>query len=146
MMSLESGITTVPAILQSKLQHFITVYREQAKRAQLQRLAHSKHEADLLHLWAVSEFVAEQCVREPALLDDLIVSGDLDSSYPQNIYQDRLITETDSVTDEYYQEIASLRAKGQSNREIIDWIRRTYDRSNPSQDIKRAIKRHGTGQ
>ena len=51
------------------------------------------------------------------------------------------------LTDDYYQEIADLKAKGQSNREIIDWIRRTYrKRNNPSQDIKRAIKRHGTPQ
>jgi len=51
------------------------------------------------------------------------------------------------LTDAYYQEIADLKAKGQSNREIIDWIRRTYSkRNNPSQDIKRAIKRHGTPQ
>ena len=53
----------------------------------------------------------------------------------------------DSTKDEYYREIANLKAKGQSNPEIIEWIRGTYSgRNNPSQDIKRAVERYGTPQ
>ena len=53
----------------------------------------------------------------------------------------------DSTTDEYYQEIADRKAKGESNQEIVRWIRRSYsDRSYPNQDIQRAVKRYGLPQ
>lgn len=54
----------------------------------------------LPRVWAASEFVAQQCVRTPALLAELIASGDLLSGYPEALYAERLAAAAGEVNDE----------------------------------------------
>ncbi len=41
-------------------------------------------------VWCCSEFVAENCIRKPELLVDLVNSGDLESRYDNQAYQNKL--------------------------------------------------------
>lgn len=47
-------------------------------------LESAERAAELARVWACSEFVAAACVREPAMLESLLVSGELDQPEPQN--------------------------------------------------------------
>ncbi len=46
--------------------------------------------ASLVKVWASSEFIATSCTRKPALLPNLIESGDLTRSYPSDYYASQL--------------------------------------------------------
>ena len=50
----------------------------------------AKFLTNLCHVWAVSEFVALSCVRQPTLLLDLLNSGDLSRSYDSDFYAQSL--------------------------------------------------------
>ncbi|MBS1221733.1 MAG: (Glutamate--ammonia-ligase) adenylyltransferase [Proteobacteria bacterium] len=54
----------------------------------------------LIAVWAGSEFVARACIREPALLADLLASGDLASCYPPDGYATRLARALAEAADE----------------------------------------------
>ena len=56
--------------------------------------------AQLVTVWAGSEFVARACIREPALLADLLASGDLASRYAPGDYAPRLDRALAEATDE----------------------------------------------
>lgn len=45
--------------------------------------------AEMLTVWSLSEFVARTCERHPALLSELLDSGDLGKDYPGDEYADR---------------------------------------------------------
>ncbi len=54
----------------------------------------------LVTVWAGSEFVARACIREPALLADLLASGDLTHRYPPDHYPIRLARALAEAADE----------------------------------------------
>ena len=56
--------------------------------------------AQLVTVWAGSEFVARACVREPTLLVELLASGDLATRYPPDRYTIRLERALAGATDE----------------------------------------------
>ncbi len=56
--------------------------------------------ASLPTVWACSEFVARSCARHPALLSDLVESGDLQRSYPEAGYRERLMPLLAETRDE----------------------------------------------
>ena len=56
--------------------------------------------AQLVTVWASSEFVARVCIREPALLAELLASGDLATRYPPDRYAIRLEGGLVEATDE----------------------------------------------
>lgn len=62
--------------------------------------AHPEVLAVLRRVWAASEFVAESCIREPALLADLLASGDLNRPYPAGAHARRLAAALRGCRDE----------------------------------------------
>ena len=56
--------------------------------------------ATLPRVFATSDFVARRCVQQPALLQDLIVSGDLSRGYPSGELVRRVTQALADVTDE----------------------------------------------
>jgi glutamate-ammonia-ligase adenylyltransferase len=54
----------------------------------------------LIPVWAGSEFVARACIPDPALLTDLLASGDLDRRYAADDYLQRLNRQLAEATDE----------------------------------------------
>ena len=45
---------------------------------------------DSLRVWACSDYVANNCIRHPAVLDDLIASGDLVRAYEAGTYREKI--------------------------------------------------------
>jgi glutamate-ammonia-ligase adenylyltransferase len=54
----------------------------------------------LRRVFAFSDFVAENCIRQPTLISDLIESGDLQRSYSQDRFSEMLIPFLSNVKDE----------------------------------------------
>ncbi len=57
-------------------------------------------QGELARVWGASDFVAQTCIRDPALLQDLWASGDLARSYPESHYGQRLEALLATVTAE----------------------------------------------
>ena len=74
--------------------------------------------AAMVKVWACSQFVAENCQRNPALLSDLHSSGDLARSYHAPTYTDKL---TLLQTDSEAQLMAGLRRFRQREMVRIAW-------------------------
>ena len=55
---------------------------------------------ELARVWAGSDFVAQACSRAPALLAELVQSGDLETAYGEGAYAQRLSARLQEVTDE----------------------------------------------
>ncbi len=55
---------------------------------------------ELVRVWAVSDFIAQTCIRHPELLVDLIESGDLDRPYPEGHLVERLRAALDCTGDD----------------------------------------------
>ena len=57
--------------------------------------------ASVAKVWACSEFIAQSCLRNTALLRDLVDSGDLEKTYPETSYRHKLdaleITDDDEL-------------------------------------------------
>ena len=56
--------------------------------------------AELIQVWAMSDFVAKNCVRDPGLLSGLMDSGDLFNSYSEGHIERALTDWLDGVEDE----------------------------------------------
>lgn len=72
----------LPSDLRQQVARLLHRWDEQTNAAELDCLGHPDIQASLVSVWASSLFVAETCIRQPALLDDLVASGDLTSCYP----------------------------------------------------------------
>ncbi len=75
------GLDALPEALRAEVKGRWNVYRQGAAQAHLL----PPHQIDfmtvLYRVWAASDFVAHSCIREPALLTDLLDSGDLLGDY-----------------------------------------------------------------
>ncbi len=55
---------------------------------------------ELEEVWACSDFISQTCISDPALLIDLLESGDLDRSYSADSYRSMIAEDAASCTDE----------------------------------------------
>jgi len=106
----EARLATVPASLQEPVRRYWSGFSEAAlalETVALENIALEKSpepftEAlldELCRVWAVSDFVAQRCVRQPGLLFDLIESGDLHRAYTADKLSDLMQQALQSVTD-----------------------------------------------
>jgi [glutamine synthetase] adenylyltransferase / [glutamine synthetase]-adenylyl-L-tyrosine phosphorylase len=79
--STESVIRDLPAALQTEVEAQWVAFCANAAEAGITPPAQADFLARLGRVWAGSEFIAHSCVRDPALLADLLASGDLLGDY-----------------------------------------------------------------
>ena len=90
----------LPPALRDRVVHYWEQFAP-AARSQGISVSFDERMADSLSkVWAASAFVAQSCIREPALLAELIGSGDLSVRYGEGAYQDRLSAVLQGVADE----------------------------------------------
>lgn len=93
------AIQSLPSALQPEVTHHWQAFVAAAQAAGVE-LPTGTVLAQLVAVWTGSEFVARACVREPALLAELLASGDLATPYPPNRYAIRLEQALAEATDE----------------------------------------------
>jgi len=90
----------LPAELRESLADSWEAFAEAASAAQLALPQEPDFIASLLRVWACSEFVETACVREPALLCDLLADGDLLADYRDGEYAGKLRQQLNGADDE----------------------------------------------
>lgn len=90
----------VPAPLRAEVERAWEAYAEACADAGQPVIRNTEILATLGQVWAGSRFVAQSCALDPAMLTDLLDSGDLLHNYGPDGYQHRLSRYTSSCTDE----------------------------------------------
>ena len=93
-------ISALPALLQAHVEQQVQALAESLQAQSVALTLGDAHQQQLVTVLAASDYVAGQLRRYPALLQDLIASGDLDSQYGESVYADRLAVQLESANDE----------------------------------------------
>ncbi len=99
MTEFEAGLNRLPEPLRHLVSQSWESFNAAASAARATRPAGPMLE-QLSAVWAGSEFVARACIREPALLADLLFSGDLAASFAPGEYAARLDRQVADAADE----------------------------------------------
>ncbi|HOW61502.1 MAG TPA: bifunctional [glutamate--ammonia ligase]-adenylyl-L-tyrosine phosphorylase/[glutamate--ammonia-ligase] adenylyltransferase, partial [Candidatus Contendobacter sp.] len=99
MVLLEECLNRLPEPLQPDVARHWEAFAAATRQADVNPPAGAVLE-QLVAVWAGSEFVARACIREPALLADLLASGDLATRYTPDGYARRLEKAFAEATDE----------------------------------------------
>jgi glutamate-ammonia-ligase adenylyltransferase len=91
------GSTNLPTELRALADTRLARYHEQAAD---RPVTWAELPGDAERVWSCSDFVAESCIRHPALLADLIDSGDLERGYEPHALADKCAAALDGVSDE----------------------------------------------
>ena len=90
----------IPDTLREHLAESWEAYEQAAREAQLPIPRDPDFVTSLLRVWAGSEFAAQTCISEPAVLHALLASGDLLLDYSAGEYRHRLGQSLREVTEE----------------------------------------------
>ena len=93
-------IDDLPAILAQDLEQKWREFEISLEKAKIKLVPDPGKLAALQRVFAFSDFVAQNCLREPALIADLFECGDLQQSYSKNDYHRRLKKALVDVQDE----------------------------------------------
>jgi len=80
----------LPQEIQSQLLPKLTSYEEKIQQLGLEIPENEIFINSLPKVWACSLFISEQCIRSPAILNDLVLSGDLFSEHRRQCYAEYL--------------------------------------------------------
>ena len=84
------ALNTIPELLRETLLRHWTQFGEAVDADDWCTVAQSPHIAGLCKVWACSPFVAQSCIRDPAMCLALLASGDLDRPYGFGDYDQAL--------------------------------------------------------
>jgi glutamate-ammonia-ligase adenylyltransferase len=90
----------LPAVLREQLEESWEAFTHTVKEEGLRLPRNPDFTASMLRVWAGSDFVTDLCVREPAILFELLGSGVLLADYASGEYQHRLGRMLEDVRDE----------------------------------------------
>lgn len=99
-MSLLTALTQLPTPLHAEVNRLWDDFTAAAQRDGVPLPTDETVLADLARIWATSEFIAQSCIRFPALLAELLASGDLYRVYPPGHYHATLTERLAAATDD----------------------------------------------
>ena len=99
MSEFEKHLSRLPSALRLEVAQYWDAFNTAASAATVTPPTGAVLES-LVAVWAGSEFVARACIRDPALLADLLASGDLNASYTSGDWAIRLERWLAEATDE----------------------------------------------
>ncbi|MFO1432424.1 MAG: bifunctional [glutamate--ammonia ligase]-adenylyl-L-tyrosine phosphorylase/[glutamate--ammonia-ligase] adenylyltransferase [Candidatus Competibacteraceae bacterium] len=112
----QSVLTQLPPALQENAATHWQDFLAAATHASVTPPADAAVLTQLVRVWACSDFVARACARDPAMLHELLNSGDLAGAYPSGRYATRLAELLQSAADE---DQLSTRLRRFRNREMV---------------------------
>ena len=92
--ALDDAVAALPEPLREPLRTALHAFAERTRRLTAGRVLRS-----LPPVWACSHFVTRACLRDPELLDELLRTGDLEHSYPDDGFRSRILERTAGLTD-----------------------------------------------
>ena len=93
-------IDPLPDILAQDLERKWEAFKSSSAKAKINFPQDPQIIRALQRVFAFSNFVADNCIRDPALIFDLIASGDLQRRYAQKDYDQKLKTALSDIKDE----------------------------------------------
>ena len=96
--NLDKTLEIIPELLRGRVTGFWEKYTEKVTNGGV--LSDQALQQEALKVWAMSDFVAQACIRYPEMLDDLVASGDLQQRAPDEYYLSRLTARLDGVLNE----------------------------------------------
>src|SRR5512143_2867748 len=96
----QPALTQVPPALQEDVAARWQDFLAAATQAAVTPPADEAVLIQLVRVWACSDFVARACARDPAMLQELLDSGDLAGAYPSGQCAARLTELLQSAADE----------------------------------------------
>jgi len=90
----------LPEILRSRAEDRVAACRQATGRTSSGLPENEAFHAELAHVFALSEYIAMNCIRRPAMLQDLIGSTDLERSYAPGEYDIRVRAVCEGAGDE----------------------------------------------
>lgn len=105
-----------PAPLQQDARQKWENFLAAAAKAEIAPPQDPAHVADIQNVFALSDFIAKTCARRPAILTDLLESGDLDRPFSPDEYKNRVKSALASSTGETDLSIALRRLR---KREMV---------------------------
>ncbi len=98
-------IDSLPAVLQADFDHYWLLFEEQLDAQQQQQVSallppDGKEWLELQQVWACSDYVAEQCVRNPEILLSMLQSKGLEHSYSKSDFGEQLESRLQQVMTE----------------------------------------------
>lgn len=115
-MTLLTASAQLPAPLSAEVQRLWADFTAAAGRDAVAVPTAEPVLAELARVWAASEFVAQSCIRSPALLADLLASGDLQHAYRPGHYRALLTAQLAAAADDTELGIQLRRAR---RREMV---------------------------
>ncbi|MGD8725439.1 MAG: bifunctional [glutamate--ammonia ligase]-adenylyl-L-tyrosine phosphorylase/[glutamate--ammonia-ligase] adenylyltransferase, partial [Desulfobacterales bacterium] len=94
------SINDLPDILQKDLQRNWEAFKDSSQKAGIELSQDSQILDALQRVLALSNFVADNCIRNPVLISDLIDGGDLQRRYGSKDYDQKLKTVLSDIADE----------------------------------------------
>jgi glutamate-ammonia-ligase adenylyltransferase len=99
MSAIDSQLEALPEALRGGVARAWTAFEAAAAAAQLAAPADGALPAQLCRVWAGSDFVVQQCLRQPRLLTELLTSGDLQRRYDPQAMAARVAASLQAVSD-----------------------------------------------
>ncbi len=90
----------LPDILKKDLEIKWEAFKNSSEKAKLNPPQNPQMQITLRRVFALSNFVADNCIRDPVLISELIDSGDLERRYAQKEYDQKLKTILSRIKDE----------------------------------------------
>jgi len=97
--SIDAALASIPDILQDGVRLYWGQFIQALDREGSAITLDDSLLVSLCKVWASSEFVAQLCVRQPSLLEDLLTSGDLIREYEQGVYREALSQKLATIDD-----------------------------------------------
>lgn len=95
-----TNTTALPDILAQDLERKWEAFKSSSEKAKINLPQDQQLLRALQRVFAFSNFVADNCIRDPALIFDLIDGGDLQRRYAQKDYDQKLKTALSDIKDE----------------------------------------------
>ncbi|UCE89592.1 MAG: bifunctional [glutamate--ammonia ligase]-adenylyl-L-tyrosine phosphorylase/[glutamate--ammonia-ligase] adenylyltransferase [Pseudomonadota bacterium] len=97
---LQTALDEMPEALRARVQHHWERWCEVAALGAVGVTLDEAQAAALVRVWSASDFVAQACIGHPALLTELLASGDLARDYPSEEFAARLASLLATAGDE----------------------------------------------
>jgi len=108
---LEPALANLPDELRPILAIALQKWEAQLAECKLPGIESPEVRASIAKVWCSSPFVAENCIRRPELLADLVDSGDLMTPYSEHAYADKLAQQQIDNEDQLMAELRRFRRR-----------------------------------
>jgi len=125
---LKTELNDLPELVRQSTIASLTAFDQQIETLGLDLAINLDWLYTLPKVWCSSEFIAESCSRNPELLADLLASSDLDYSYEESVYTEKLALKNIRTEDQLASDLRKFRRREMVRiawRDLAGWSQLT---------------------